>query len=286
MGWLVKIKNIRILMLVLTILILIKTVPAYPEYGVIPESNIDPSVIRIDEDKFLGTKVSGDYLLLDDKGEEFKLNDLMGKPLILLLSYYSCNGVCPVANSNLKNVINSIDKFKPGVNYRVLTLSFDENDDIHSAGMLVDMALLNEFSGKAWKVAVMKNKEDIKRLTNSVGYRFFWSSRDKMFIHPNTLIFLSPEGRVVRYLYGSSPAKKDVQLAITEAGFGITSGSGVTDLVNMACFSYNFKEGRYTINYPLFIGFGSLLLGISAVVVPIALRKRRKTTENTDKKYY
>lgn len=270
------IKRVRLIMLLMMVILLIYSELAYPEYEVIPESSIDPSVIRIDEEKFLGVKVSGDYQLIDAKGREFRFGDMFGKPFILVLSYYSCNGVCPAVNAKLKNLLNRIDNFIAGEDYRILTLSFDSNDDSHRAGMLTQMADLNEFSEKGWKVAVMKNKEDIKKLTNSIGYRFFWSAQDKMFVHPNTLIFLSPEGRVVRYLYGSSPEMKNVRLAITEARAGTMSGSGVIDLVSMACYSYNFKEGRYSMNYPLFVGFGSVVIGISSVIIPIAVRKRKE----------
>lgn len=277
------VNNVWKVMLLMMVILLIYSELAYPAYGVIPESDIDPSVMRIDEEKFLGAKVSGDYQLIDENGKEFRLNEILGKPVILVLSYYSCNGVCPAVNSKLKNVLARIEKMKTGEDYRVLTLSFDTNDNFQQADMLIQMAGLQESAGKGWKVAVMKNKEDIKKLTNSIGYKYFWSARDKMFVHPNTLIFLSPEGRVMRYLYGSSPDVKNVQLAITESRAGITSGSGVIDLVSMACYSYNFKEGRYTMNYPLFIGFGSVLLGISSVVIPIVVRKKRKESRSCTK---
>lgn len=270
------VNNVWKIMLLMMVILLIYSELAYPEYKVIPESNIDPSVLRIDEEKFLGVKVSGDYELIDENGKVFRFGDMLGKPLIIVFSYYSCNGVCPAVNAKLNNVLSRIDKFKTGEDYRVLTLSFDSNDDFHQADMLIQMAGLQESAGKGWKAAVMKNKEDIKKLTNSIGYKYFWSARDKMFVHPNTLIFLSPEGRVVRYLYGSSPDMQDVQLAITEARAGTISGSGVIDLVSMACYSYNFKEGRYTMNYPLFVGFGSIVIGISSVVIPIVVRKRKE----------
>src|SRR3989338_8163837 len=75
---------------------------AWATYGNIPENtHIDPELVRIDEKTYLGTKLSSDYVMQDASGDEFRLGELMGKPLILMLSYYSCDGVCPVLNRNL-----------------------------------------------------------------------------------------------------------------------------------------------------------------------------------------
>jgi len=258
------------------ILLLITPQAASAEYGVIPESAIDPSVVKIDEEKYLGTRLSGDYILIDESGKEFQLRDITGRPVILLLSYFSCNGLCPAANQRLKDALSALNRLKIGEDFRVLTLSFDKKDDAQSIRMFSEMAGLKGWSNKGWKAAIMKNGEDIERLTRDVGFKFFWSSRDKMFLHPNVFIFLSPEGRVVRYLYGTPPKTRDVELALTEAAEGKAAGSGIVDFVNMACYSFNFKEGRYTLNIPIFIGIGSLLLGISSIVIPILIIRRRK----------
>jgi len=258
------------------ILLLISPQAASAEYGVIPESAMDPSVVKIDEEKYLGTRLSGDFILIDESGKEFQLRDITGRPIILLLSYFSCDGLCPTANQGLKDALSAIDRLKIGEDFMVLTLSFDKIDSVQSIRMFSEMAGLKGWSGKGWKVAILKDGEDIESLTGDVGFKFFWSSRDKMFLHPNVFIFLSPEGRVVRYLYGTPPKTRDVELALTEAAEGKAAGSGIIDFVNMACYSFNFKEGRYTINIPIFIGIGSLLLGISSIVVPVLILRRRK----------
>lgn len=255
-------------------MLLIAVESAYPEYGVTPETIIDPEVVRIDEDTYLGTRIDGDYVLLDEEGREFLLSDMFGKPLIILLSYYSCNGICPTANLKLGEALEVVDKYSLSKDYSVLTLSFDRNDSVQSIGEFRKMTGIRKMNG--WKMAIMKNGDEIKKFTESMGYNFFWSSRDRMFLHPNTLIFLSPEGRIVRYLYGTPPDAGDIERAIAEAGFGRPGKSGVIDLISMACYSYNYKEGRYTINYPLFIGFGSLILGISSIVFPIIYIRKRK----------
>ena len=98
---------------------------------------------------------------------------------------------------------------------------------------------------------------------------FFWSKRDRVFIHPNVFIFISPEGIVSRYLYGANLKGFDIEVAIAKAGFGTTARSKFKDMTNLllvACYSYNFKEGSFVLNYPLFIAVGSLLSSVSLVI--------------------
>jgi hypothetical protein len=85
----------------------------------------------------------------------------------------------------------------------------------------------------------------------------------------------------MRYLY-TQAKELDVELALLEAGRGLTRGSkakDLTDIFLVACFSYNFEEGSYALNYPLFIAVGSLFLGISLLALSLTFFKhnpRRK----------
>jgi protein SCO1/2 len=239
------------------------------------DSTVDPTVLVID-DGYLDAKVDGGYALVDEKGREFELGELLGKPLILVLSYYTCDGSCSVLNQLLKEKLLNIERLTPGVDYSVLTVSFDKNDDQNSLGTFArELELPPGFSG-GWRFSILKNEQDIMRLAGTVGFKYFWSATDRVFLHPSVFIFLSPEGRTARYLYSSSIDKKDIEMAILETGKGISRGSKVADLTDLflvACFSYNFKEGKYTLNYPLFIAVAALLAGVSMVVASLTVFK-------------
>ena len=98
----------------------------------------------------------------------------------------------------------------------------------------------------------------------SVGFRFFWSDAAKAFLHPNVLVFVTPEGRVARYIYGTRMDATTIEMALTEADWErIANSTAVFDIVTGACFSYNYEEGRYQLNYSLLAGVGSLILGLA-----------------------
>ena len=86
-------------------------------------------------------------------------------------------------------------------------------------------------------------------------------------------------GRVTRYLYTAGIRPKDLELAILDATQDKTGKSNIRDLGNLlflACYSYNYKDGKYAVNYPLFIGAGSFLFGIALIAVSTIAMYRKK----------
>ncbi|HHJ16047.1 MAG TPA: SCO family protein [Gammaproteobacteria bacterium] len=240
-------------------------------------STIDPSVVAIDEPEYLGTPIARDFVLVDENGREFTLGEAMGKPLILLFSYYTCDGVCETLNKHLADRLAEMEAASPGRDYRALTISFDRNDDPASLRHFVSMLDIPEHLKERWTVSVLRNGDDIKRLTDSVGVRYFWSYRDKVFVHPNAFIFVTPKGRIARYLHGAAFDARDMEMALIDADWEkISSARRVIDILAAACFSYNFKEGRYTFNYPLVIGVTSLLAGIFVVAIAFMVARKKK----------
>lgn len=245
-------------------------------YNRTPESSIDLDIFKIDENRFLGIKINGDYVLKDETGSEFRLGDKFGKPLILVFSYYSCDGVCSAVNNDLKELLASVKRMNIGEHYNILTVSFDKYDTPETTGMFKSKLNLPDETAKAWTFATLKDPEDIKKLTGGVGFKYFWSPRDRVFYHPNIYVLVSPEGRAVRYLYGASIVGKDMELALLETGKGQIRPSEFINLIASYCYSYNYKEGRYTYNIPVFIAAGSLTIGITSLIFSAIYFKRNR----------
>jgi protein SCO1/2 len=236
----------------------------------------DSSVMQIDEPRFLGNRMIGDTVLTDAEGKDFRVAELLGKPVILLLSYYGCDGTCPTMNSELAKVLEKVTRFELGKDYRVLTVSFDKRDTPATAQeFLVKTAGVPERMKAGWRHAIVKTGA-VEQFAGEVGYRFFWSDAAKAFLHPNVLVFLTPEGRVARYIYGTRMDAKTLELALTDADWErISNSTAVFDMLTGACFSYNYAEGKYQLNYSLLAGVGSLLLGLTLMTLG-ALMYRRK----------
>lgn len=231
------------------------------------DTTLDPATVRIEEGRYLGRQLSRDTGFIDASGQPFALADVLGKPVILVLSYYGCDGSCPTINQNLANELARVSRFRSGRDYRVLTVSFDHHDTSATAGQFVQK--LRELQPQAvdgWRFAVLQDAspENARAFASMVGFNFFWSRLDKTFVHPNVLVFLTPDGRVARYIYGAGTSARNIELALIDADWARISETteAVFDMVTGACFSFNYADGKYQPNYALFAGIGSLLFGV------------------------
>ncbi|MBF0142406.1 MAG: SCO family protein [Magnetococcales bacterium] len=268
----------RVLLAAVLLWMLVAPSPASSQYFRQRESNIDPKIFHIDDKTFLGVKLDPALKLKDGTGREFTLKEMLETPLILVFSYYRCDGSCSAVNSALKALLEEPGRMAMGQGFRVLTLSFDEHDDAVTLGKFAtDLDLPEEWKEK-WTLALFADPGDIKRVTGRVGFKFFWSAPDMTFFHPNVLIFLSPDGRVARYLNAMSNDRQDLDMAILEARKSQFEPHEIVDYVASLCFSYSFKDGRYVYNIPLFVGAGSLLLGILLLVGSLVIFKKKKVT--------
>lgn len=268
--------------LVLAGLLVIRAVaPAAAQTPATPESEVDPKLFQIDEKAVLGAKVDAGTTFVDENGREFRISDMLGQPVVLLLSYYTCDGSCSVINANLRDLVRRVKRVVPGKDFRILTASFDEHDTRET---LIDFRRRLDLKADVdpgWTFGTFKDPSAIKRLTDTLGYKFFWSPRDRTFFHPGVFLFLSGEGRLIRVLYALNSEPEDVELAVLDAKqdkFDFRP----KELVNFAvslCYSYNYAKGRYTFNIPLIVAAGSLTFGLGVLSVGAVVFRVRKSRE-------
>jgi protein SCO1/2 len=164
---------------------------------------------------------------------------------------------------------------KPDVEYRVLSVSFDETDTPELAAHRKKnyiAAMHNNFPPSGWRF-LTGSKESIDRLMDELGYRF--TRVDKDFVHPVAIIVTSPEGKIVRYLYGNNFLPFDTTMALTEAAEGKV-GISLKRIVSY-CFSYDPQGRRYALDIMRVAGFVVLFgVGILFLILSRGGRKPRK----------
>lgn len=224
----------------------------------------------------IGATAALDVTLLAEDGTRLILRDLVDKPTLIAPVYYSCPNECNVLLGTLSSVLPQVG-LKPGVDYQVLAVSFDDRDtpatatkrkgDFFNAGLSTGLA---GFPPMAWRF-LTGDEQNVRKLMDSLG--FGYQRTGDTFQHSIALIVLTPSGKISRYLYGIRPLAFDIALSATEAGAEKT-GLSVKRAIAM-CYTYDPEGRRYVFDFVKVAGAGVLVaIGIFALFLAFGGKKR------------
>ncbi len=240
------------------------------------ESETSRSDISLDEK--LGQYISADAVFTNENGTPFNLKNLIDKPTIIAPVYLGCKHTCPLLLTGLAQALGKLDLLKPGRDFNVITLSFDEHD---TPAIALDKkrnylkAIGKPFPGDAWRF-LTGDGADIEMFTASIGFKF-QRDGEHDFSHPVTLVVIAPGGKIVRYLEGVSFLPFEVTMALTEAAEGRV-GSPMRKAL-MYCFSYDPLKKSYVFNILKITGTAMVLFVASffAYLMMSTKKKQGKT---------
>lgn len=201
-------------------------------------------------DEKLGDQIPSDIQLVDENGRTVQIDELLSKdsPTVLNLVYYSCPRVCNFATDGLLQVVSELDELNLGDDYRILTVSFDpeETPEIASSKAERYRGLVKnaDIDQSSWQF-LTGDEQNIQKLTQSVGFRFFKDGDE--FAHGSALIIISPEGKVTRYLHGIEHEPSDFRLSLLEASRGEIGSSKIMNQVLLFCYGFDPIGKRYAL---------------------------------------
>ncbi len=226
-------------------------------------------------DEHLGATIPLDLVLKDEEGHPVTLRQLVDKPTVLSFNYFRCAGICTPQLGGVAEVLN-LTQAEPGKDIQVITISFDERDEPEVAAQKRTNYLgeiQRPFPPAAWRFLTGPGPAT-KALADAVGFKF---KRDRdEFIHAAALIFISPKGRVTRYMYGTTYLPADFQMAAQEAARG--EAQPTINKYLRFCFSYD-PTGRKVVLNTTAIGATLVLLGAGSFLLVLVLKGRRKSSE-------
>ncbi len=221
----------------------------------------------------LGQYIAAEARFLDEDGRSVTMAEIVDKPTIVVPVYFSCPNVCAIIQSSLTAVLPDV-KLTPGVDFQVVSVSFDETDTPSLAAHQKKnyMAAMDfKYPGNGWRF-LTGDVRNIRLLMDSLGFGFKREGKD--FLHPVVIMAVSPKGKIARYLYGTKPLAFDLTMAATEAGREQVGLS--VKRVLAYCFSYDPEGKRYVFNFMKITGTGILaILGVLLVSLVLAGRKKR-----------
>ena len=210
-------------------------------------------------DEKTGAYLPLDKEFVDENDSLVTLGELIEKPTILLPIYFYCPNSCPTNLANLALAINRM-KMDVGDDYQVIALSFNHLETAENARTAKTnyLKLLYEgFPEEQWRF-LTGSQENISAVLDTIGFAFK-PLEDGTFIHPSALVTVAPDGKVIKYVYGTF-IPGDVEIALAEAAKGVPATS-IKRLLNY-CFNYDPDT-----NKSFFQGVKVTVLGLFAGLV-------------------
>ncbi|MGF1669860.1 MAG: SCO family protein, partial [Balneolaceae bacterium] len=170
----------------------------------------------------------GDYIPLDVKfansfGDTVSIGDLLeeGKPVLLNPLYYECPMLCGLVLEGVFKVVDQLE-WNPGEDYTIISFSIDpdETSEHASRSKMKYVNDLNRPGAEAGWHLLTGNEENIKRLTEAIGFNYTYDQRTDEYIHAAAITFLSPDGKITRYLYGIEFPEFSLRNALYESADG------------------------------------------------------------------
>lgn len=226
----------------------------------------------------LDSQVPLDTPFMDENGRNVALGDYFGKkPVVLALVYYECPMLCTQVLNGLVGSLEALT-FNAGQDFDVVAISFDAGETPAMAAAK-RAAYLKRYGRPGTEGGVhflTGREEDIRRVTDAVGFRFKYDPLIDQYAHPAVITVLTPEGKVSRYLFGIEFAPVDLRLALVEAA-DHRIGSMVDQML-LFCYHYDPESGKYGFAITNVVRLGGVLtvFGLGTFILMSLRRERRQ----------
>jgi protein SCO1/2 len=174
--------------------------------GAVQQANRDFNrdvVAKMGVDQRLGETVPADVPFLDEHDRAIKFGDLYGKrPLIVMPMFFECKGVCGVETDALMQFAIHSQELNAGRDYDIVLLSINpkETPDLTLPRWNSTVSLYNRPEGDKGFHFLTGKYEDIRKITDALGFRWVYDPKEDTINHPAGLMVLTPNGLISGYL--------------------------------------------------------------------------------------
>ena len=229
----------------------------------------------------LGDRLPLELTLHDETGAEVKLGDYFnrGRPVALNFVYHSCPMLCSMVLTGFTSSVRELNG-SIGRDFEVVSISFDPKDTPEiardkKAHWVKTYGRDVEQTNRGWHF-LTADALTIKRVTDAVGFSFYYDAKQQQYAHGAAVFLATPEGRLARYLYGIEFPSKDFRFGLAEASAG--RGVSTTDHLLLYCYQYDPNSRGYVLVawkvMRIGAAFSALVLG--AMLAGLWFRERQR----------
>jgi len=234
-------------------------------------------------DQNLDAQVPLDLTFRDETGAPVRLGDCFrGKPVVLSLVYYECPMLCGLIFDGLLKSLRVLP-LDVAEDFDIITVSFDPGETPQLAAAKKENCLRQygrPGAAAGWRF-LTGDEASIRALTDAVGFRYVYDPATDQYAHASSLMVLTPNGRIARYLYGIEYQPRDLKLSLVEAADG-RIGSPVDQLL-LLCYHYDPTTGKYGLVVMNSIRIGGFLTVASLLTFVVAMLRRERRSARRER---
>ena len=216
----------------------------------------------------LGARVPRDARFRTSDGKSVALGEVLGGdlPTILTFNYSSCPMLCSLQLNGLTTSLPKIAEpgpapegakqagkvaFRVGEQFKIVTIDLEPKEPLAKLQKMKERyisQLPKELQAKAeagWtflEAETPGDAESIRRVADTVGFKYVYVPERAEWAHPAALIFLSSGGAVTRYVYGIEYEPKMMRESLFKAGQA--EASTAVGFLNR-CYHYDPNENSH-----------------------------------------
>ena len=223
-------------------------------------------VQRLDE------TVPAELTFIDQEGETVQLGHLVAggeRPVILTLNYYRCPMLCTLTLNGLADGLEDVD-LKLGEDYDLVTVSINPDEGPELAAQNRDgyLAMLKgkgvDVSNARWPF-LTGEQDQITALADAVGFGYRFDEKSGEYAHTSSIMFITPDGRISKYMNDVRFPSRDVRFALVEASQG-RIGTFMDTFALFNCFQWDPDANSYVADAWKIMRLGGVLIVLLIVI--------------------
>jgi protein SCO1/2 len=181
-----------------------------------------------------------------------------GKPVILTLNYFRCPQLCTLTLNGMVDGLNEME-WAAGNEFQIVTISFNAEEVPELAKVKKD-AYLTQYSKPSVKDGwhfLTGTQSSIDAICKATGFGYRPDGKGD-FAHTSTIMFLTPDGKLSRYMNDVVFQPRDLRFALIEASQGAI-GSPMDKFLLFMCYHYDPQSNSYAASAIKIMRLGGLL---------------------------
>jgi protein SCO1 len=186
----------------------------------------------------------------DEDGRTVRLGDFFkpDRPVLLTPIYFQCPMLC---NLTLNGVVKAIGPLKlmPGVDYEIVTVSFDprEGPELAKTKKANYLKALGKPEAAAgWHFLTSNNPSTARTLCDAIGFGYKLDPKGVQYLHQAAIYVCTPTGRVARTIQGVEFDSDMLRDSLIDASAGKISSGLFGFALSCGMVHFDPATGKYT----------------------------------------